>query len=506
MSAPRSFPTPDDSAPVTPPAGSTAKSPGGPGTPVADGSVGPEVEPVDGKPARGASHGPRTIDGSRFSLLIVAILVGSALFVGGYTLGSRVSTTPGTPASQEAQFAPFWDVYSLIRADYAGSPRPSEDQLVRAAINGMMESLKDQWSYYQQPSDFENSVLGVGGQAVGIGVSVQLQPVQAGATTNCQKIGNGCELAIIEPFPGSPAAGAGILAGDVIAGVDGTSLDGLSIDDATAKIKGSKGTPVTLTIQRGNRTLDVTIVRNVYDRPQVETRTLANGQVAYIAVSGINDPAYSQFHLALSNALAAGQKSIILDLRGNPGGYVPDATKMASDFISSGPILYQEDSSATQTEIDANAKGLATDPSIKIVVLVDGNTASAAEIAAGAIQARGRGLLVGQKTYGKGVFQEYLPLSNNDGGIHLTVGRWLTPNKVWIQGTGLTPDIAATNDGARAGTDPVLDAGLVALGYPAESGASASPSPAPSAAPGASGAPSAVPSAVPSIAPSPSAS
>jgi carboxyl-terminal processing protease len=443
----------------------------------------------------------RTIDTSRVSLFLVAIMVGGALFVGGFSLGAHVATTPGTPASQDAQFAPFWQVYSLIQKDFAGSPRPTQDQLVRAAINGMMQSLNDQWSYYQQPEDFADALLGVGGQAEGIGVSIQLQPIQAGATTDCQKIGNGCELAIIEAFPGSPAEAAGIAAGDVIVAVNGTLLDGKSIDDAGALIKGAKGTPVTLTIERGGRNLDVTIVRNVYNRPEVDTRTLANGSVAYIDVSGINEPASSQFHLALSRALAAGQKSIIIDMRGNPGGYVPDAVKIASEFISSGAILYQQDSSGTQTEIDAkpkDAKGLAVDSSIKVVVLVDKNTASAAEITAAALQARGRALIVGQTTYGKGVVQAWLPLPNNDGGIHLTIARWLTPNKVWIQGKGIKPDIAATNDGARAGTDPILDAGLVALGFAPESGASPSPVPTP--------APSAVPSASPSLAPSPSGS
>ena len=159
---------------------------------------------------------------------------------------------------------------------------------------------------------------------------------------------------------------------------------------------------------------------------------------------------------------------------------MPDAVKIASEFIPSGPILFQQDASGTQTEIAANAGGLATDAAaIKVVVLVDKGTASSAEILAGALQARGRALLVGEKTYGKGVVQEWLPLPNNDGGIHLTVARWLTPDKVWIQGKGLTPDVAATDAGARAGTDPVLDAGLVALGFQPQPQPSTSPAPMP---------------------------
>lgn len=445
----------------------------------------------------GAAAGRRRgVAPSRFSLILVAVVAGSALFVGGFSLGARVATTPGTPADQEARFGPFWDVYSLIQGKYAGSPRPNQDQLVQAAINGMMQSLNDPWSYYQGPADFENSLLDVGGQAQGIGVQIQLQPIDPNSSTSCTKVGGGCELAINAPIPGSPAEAAGIQPGDVIAAIDGKSLDGLTIDQVSALIKGPKGTPVTLGIDRNGTTLQIKIVRNVYNRPEVSSRTLANGAVAYIDVSGVNDPAWTQFQDALAKAMAAGQKNVILDLRGNLGGYVQDAVHIASQFIGSGLIVYQQDAAGVQQKITADPNGLATDPSIHLVVLVDGNTASAAEIIAGALQSRGRAELIGAKTYGKGVVQEWLPLSNNFGGIHLTVARWLTPDEVWIQGKGLQPDLAVSSDGARAGTDPVLDAGLKQLGFPPEPTPSAGPSGSPS--PGGSEAPSAVPAPSPS--------
>ena len=451
---------------------------------------GPQEDRPEERRTAGAPARRRTVQPSRIGLVIVAILVGSALFVGGFTLGARVATTPGTPASQEAEFNPFWDVYSLIQKDYAGSPRPTEDQLIQAAIKGMMESLNDPWSYYQAPTDFESSLLSVGGQAQGIGVQVTLQPVDPNSGINCTAIGNGCELAVVQPVCGSPAASADIQPGDVIATVGGTSLDGLTVDQATALIKGTSGTSVTLGLLRGGTPVKVSIVRSIYTQCEVASRTLAYGAVAYISVSGINDPAAAQFDLALKSALAAGRRNVILDLRGDGGGYVPDAVKIASEFVASGPIVYQQDAGGSQVETDADSGGLATDPSIKLVVLVDGNTASSAEILAGALQARGRARLIGTKTYGKGVVQEWLPLPNNDGGIHLTVARWLTPDKVWIQGKGLAPDVAATTDGARAGTDPVLDAGLVALGFPPETPASPTAAPSGSTAPSASPAPS----------------
>jgi carboxyl-terminal processing protease len=425
----------------------------------------------------------RSVAPSRFGLIIAATLAGSALFVGGFTLGQHVASTPGTPASEESRFQSFWDVYQLIQKDFAGSPKPSQDQLVQGAIKGMLEALNDQWSYYQEPEDFASSLQNVGGQAEGIGVQVTLQPVDATSTVSCSAIGNGCELAVVKPIPGSPAESQGVLAGDIIVSVDGTSLDGKTLDQATSLIRGDVGTSVTIGLLRDGRSISISIVRAVFNQPEITTRTLANGKVAYIAISGVNDVAASQFHDALAAALDAGQTSIVLDLRGNPGGYVESAEKIASEFIPDGALAYQQDSAGNQSSVDATPGGLATDPSIKVVVLVDGNTASAAEIIAGALQARHRGILIGSKTFGKGVVQAWLPLPDNFGGIHLTVARWLTPDKVWIQGTGLQPDVPVDTSNARAGTDPVLDAALTNLGFAPEPAPSNPPAEAPSASP-----------------------
>jgi carboxyl-terminal processing protease len=454
----------------------------------------PLPEATEPEPADEPAREPRTFDTSRLSLIAVLLLAASALFVSGFTLGARVATTPGTPADEEARWAPFWDVYKLIRQEYAGSPQPSPDQLVEGAIKGMIGSLDDPYSYYQSPEDFRNALLNVGGQAEGIGVAIQLQPALGSGTTDCPVAGGGCELAIVRTIPGSPAEDAKLEAGDVIAAVDGVALDGLNIDQIVALIKGQRDTSVTLTILRGTSRTDVTIVRQVYDRIEVEGRVLADGKVQYIELHGFNGPAYSQFRLALADALEEGRHSIIVDLRGNGGGYLPAAVYIASQFVESGTLLYQVDKDGALTEITTNTKpdepALALDPSIEVVMLVDGGTASAAEILAGALQTRGRAILVGQTTYGKGVVQEWLPLPDDKGGIHLTIARWLLPNKVWIQGQGLSPDIAVSTEGARAGTDPILDAALKALGYPPEPSPSPSPSPSATATPSPSPLPS----------------
>ena len=455
-------------------------------TPAPEASAAERLEPAVRPAARRRGVAP-----SRFSTILVAILAGSALFVGGYTLGTHVAATPGTPADQEARFGSFWDVFNLIQSDYAGSPKPDQDQLVQGAIKGMLESLNDPWSYYQAPQDFTSSLQSVGGQAQGIGVVVQLQPVDPSSTQSCQAIGGGCELAVVSVIDGSPAQAAGVQAGDVFSTVDGQSLDGKSIDDATALIKGDVGTKVTIVFLRNGSPVTFTITRALFDRPEVTYRSLANGQVAYIQIAdNINAPAAAQFDAALKKTMDAGQKDVIVDLRGNLGGYVDSAEQIASEFIPSGALLYQQDSSGATAEKNASPGGRATDPSIKVVVLVDGNTASASEIIAGALQARGRAILIGTKTYGKGVVQAWLPLPDNFGGIHLTIARWLTPDKVWIQGTGLQPDIPVDTSNVRAGDDPVLDAAIANLGF------------APSASPTPTVAPSATPSVLPSVLPS----
>jgi carboxyl-terminal processing protease len=169
---------------------------------------------------------------------------------------------------------------------------------------------------------------------------------------------------------------------------------------------------------------------------------------------------------ALGDAVDAGVARIILDLRGNPGGFVTAARTVASQFIGEGPIFWQEDAHGTLTETDAEPGGAATDPDVELAVLVDRGSASASEIVAGAIQDTGRGILVGETTFGKGTVQQWTPLDNDAGGFRLTVAKWLTPDKRWIHHVGLDPDVKVDLETAQ-GEDPILDAALDALEAPA---------------------------------------
>jgi carboxyl-terminal processing protease len=276
-------------------------------------------------------------------------------------------------------------------------------------------------------------------------------------------------MAVVSTITASPAEAAGLRAGDVISAIDGTGVDGLTLDQAIAKIRGPKGTRVVLAVARsGTATFDLRIVRDTINQPQVETRDLANGTIRYIRLSAFSDSAATDFTAALRAGLAMGERSVIVDLRDNPGGYVTAARTIASQFIASGPIFWEEGADGTQVETDAAPGGVATDPAIRVMVLVNKGSASASEIVAGALQDTRRGTLVGQTTFGKGTMQQWVDLTDNSGGFRITIAKWLTPSKRSIQLRGLTPDIVVPAGGGPTGPtgDPFIDAAIKALGAP----------------------------------------
>lgn len=415
-------------------------------------------------PASAVGRGPR---GALIAAVaLIAVLAGSALFVSGYTLGAHAALTPGTPANESQAFQPFWDTYRAVTDRYAGG-KVDHKILIEGAIKGMIAALGDPYSQYLTSDEFKASLRGISGEFEGIGAELGTVDA-AGRTTSCDKIAPDCRLAVEKPLVDSPADHAGLLPGDVITAIDGRNLTGLTVDVARDRIRGPKDTIVRLTIARGERKpFELQVVRAVIIQQEVESRDLAGGAVGYIRLTGFSDHAAKDFETVTTAEVAAGKTKLILDLRGNPGGFVTAARTIASQFIGSGTIFWQQDANGTLTETVAQPDGAATDPKIKLVVLVDGGSASASEIVAAALQERGRAQLIGSKTFGKGTVQQWTQLENDSGGFRLTIAKWLTPDRHWIHGVGIEPDIAVTATASKPGEDPVLDKALQVLGAPA---------------------------------------
>ncbi|MEA2673045.1 MAG: carboxyl-terminal processing protease [Chloroflexota bacterium] len=422
------------------------------------------------------------------AIVLVAVLGGSALFMSGFAVGRDVGKSPGSSISDAQAWQPLWDVYNAVTTRY---PLAKLDRttLIEGAIRGMVEAVGDPYSTYLSPADYVGTLNDISGQFEGIGAEIGAVD-DAGNTSDCATFGPSCHMVIVSPIPGSPTEAAGLLAGDIIAMVDGVSLDGLTPDQARDKVRGAAGTSVVLHIQRYSapveasgspapvasgapgaspaprqllKEFDVTLVRAKIQRRETTARELANGTVGYIQLTGFSDEGANEVKDELTADVGKGITKIVLDLRGNPGGFVTDAEKVASDFIAAGPIMWREDANGVQTETDASGGGVATDSKIQVVVLIDKGSASAAEIVAGALQDRQRAKLIGQTSFGKGTVQEWIELGDL-GGVKLTVEKWLTPNKRWIHHLGLTPDVAVTvPTNTPPGSDPVLDKALEVL-------------------------------------------
>ncbi len=396
------------------------------------------------------------------AIALVSVLAGGALFMSGYSLGLRQASQPGTPAADDAAFEPFWNAYQTIIDRYAGG-EVDKAKLVEGAIKGMIAALEDPYSSYLTPEEFQQTLQGISGQFEGIGAEIGTQNGK-GESSDCATLAADCRLVVIAPIDGSPAQKAGLKPGDVVVAVDGSSLDGLTVDGARERIRGRKGTKVTLSVVRaGGEPFEITITRDVIIQKEVVARAEAGGTVGYVRLTGFSDNGARDLHAALKADVEAGRTKLILDLRGNPGGFVTAARSVASEFIASGPIFWQEDSKGRRTVTNADSGGAATDPKIKIVVLIDRGSASASEIVAGALQDRKRATIVGETSFGKGTVQEWTTLEGA-GGFRLTVAKWLTPDQRWIHHVGIVPDVAVTIPAnLPAGQDPVLDKGLELL-------------------------------------------
>ena len=389
------------------------------------------------------------------ALFVVAVLAGSAVFVSGFTLGRQQGDTAGTAGSLQDRFEPFWDAYHKIERDYVGTV--DEKKVVEGAIDGMFKSLGDPYSSYMSSDDYKNSLSGISGQFEGIGAEMISRDDKG--ESGCDPAGPNCRFVVVRTLRDSPAEKAGLRADDEVTAIDGKSVRGMTLDETVNRVRGQKGTAVTLSVKRGERGLDLRIVRDVIEVEDVVSEVLADGRVGYLRINGFSSGAAGDFKEQLRELVEEKKVSgLILDLRDDPGGFVDSAKTIASQFVASGPIFWEEYRSGSKVSQNAESGGIATDARLPMVALVNGGTASASEIVAAAIQETGRGRLVGEKTFGKGTIQQWQTLSNDTGGFRLSVAKWLTPKQNWIHGKGIKPDVVVqVPDNTPADKDPIRE-------------------------------------------------
>lgn len=351
-------------------------------------------------------------------------------------------TTPGPTAEEERAFRVFWEAWSGLKENYYGD-LPTPEQMTDGAIRGMLQTLDDKFTSYIEPNMARIINEDTSGSFEGIGALVRMNEDN--------------QIEISRPFPGQPADQAGVQAGDIVVAVDGKSITGYGLYEAIGLIRGPAGSKVTLTVGRAgaDKPFDITITRAKIEIPIVESKMLP-GDIAYVSLYEFSAPATERLNAALKDLLAQHPKGLVFDLRDNPGGYLQQAIEVSDLFLSSGIIVIERSSDGNEDTLRATSKGIAQD--IPLVVLVNGGSASASEIVAGALQDNGRAKLIGEQTFGKGSVQLPQTLSNG-GELRVTIAHWFTPNDRAIHGQGLTPDIVVTltADDAKAGRDPQLD-------------------------------------------------
>ncbi len=360
-----------------------------------------------------------------FTLLVVFSLFFA--FGAGYVLGQSPQApvalfvpSDAAPSESGELFVPFWEIWDLVHTRYYEQP-VDDNALMEGAIEGMLAALDDPHTRYLSPQDEVATRERMDGEFQGIGAEVESID------------GN---ITIVSPIVDSPAEAAGLLPGDILRAADGVDLTGMDLIEAVSLVRGLVGTAVTLLIERGGEHFEVEITRDVVELASVRSEMLEEG-LAYIRLTQFGTRSTEEMNNALTELMAQNPSGLILDLRRNPGGGLDTVVEIADQFLSEGVVLEEEFSNGRIQTFESSVEGLAEE--IPMVVLIDEGSASASEVLAGAIRDRGRGILIGQTSYGKGTVQTWHALSNN-GGVRITIARWLTPDETWINETGLEPD------------------------------------------------------------------
>lgn len=362
-----------------------------------------------------------------FFASIFALIIASGFI--GYLFGNKnlevstnyvpklVKTELGKP--NDVNFSIFWEAYQKLVSNYVGTI--DAKKFLYGAIEGGFASTDDPYTNFMSPditSEFENELTG---ELEGIGVKI-------GILDNIP--------AVIAPLPGSPAEKAGLKAKDKIIKVDDSDTSNLTIDEVVDKIRGKEGTTVKLTVERDGENKTFEIQR---EKISVETVTVSyDGDVAILEISEFGTDTQEEFLKAVTEIKQKNISKVVLDLRNNPGGLLDGAVDVASQFFAKDTLVVTEEGKSYKEDLKTTGDPVLEN--VKLVVLVNGGSASAAEILAGAVQDHGRGEIIGEKTFGKGTVQQYENLSDGSS-VKITIAKWLTPKGTSIDKNGITPDI-----------------------------------------------------------------
>ena len=401
-----------------------------------------------------------------FLLAIFVAFTGGVFFAAGGHLGDTVSadtassTGPSLNISvfnhvqqpANVDMSQFWQAWGMLQDNYVvthpSSTIPTDQQKIYGAIAGLANSYGDPYTVFFPPAQAASFTSQVTGTFAGVGMQMD-QDAE----------GN---LIVTAPLKDSPAMKAGILSGDIILAIEGTSTAGMAVDQAVAYIRGPIGTSVKLTIARKGATqpIVISITRDTINIPEINDYARKDG-IYVIQLYTFTANSADLFRAALRNFQASGDTRLVFDLRGNPGGYLDQAVQMASYFLPVGDTIVTEDFEGKQDNIVNRSLGynVFANKKLSMAILVDQGSASASEIFSGALQQHGVAKLVGTRTFGKGSVQQVMDLGNG-AELKVTIARWLTPNGTSIMGNGIQPDIAAsstTADNVKNGQDPTMD-------------------------------------------------
>ncbi|MBI4457813.1 PDZ domain-containing protein [Candidatus Uhrbacteria bacterium] len=400
----------------------------------------------------------------RWAPLVLATLLIIGSFAGGFFVGrakgvGQVPAGEGQVTNREApppylfkdvDFNQFWNVWKLVKEKYVGQP-VSDVKMFYGAMAGMVAALGDPYSIYLDPEFADKFSQELSGTFEGIGAEIGVKKNQ---------------LTVIAPLSGTPAERAGLKSGDHILAIDGADTTGMTVEEAVTRIRGKKGTEVKLMVIRETlkEPKEIAIVRDAIVVVSVKWSVKEAGgkKIGVITISHFNDDTTERFNQAVREVLMQNIDGLALDLRNDPGGFLETAIDVAGEWIHEDVVVVEKFSDGQKK--DYLSDGLARLADVPTVVLVNGGSASASEIVAGALQDYGKAKLVGEKTFGKGSVQDYMEFDDGSA-LKVSIALWLTPKGRSINQEGIAPDVEVkmTEEDYDADRDPQMDKALELL-------------------------------------------